>query len=94
MDEEKKDLPAPVRTPSRDHDHLAFEIPLDSSSDEEVYDDAEAPREEHHVISRVVTAQDWTGPDDPENPHNWPLGKRIWHTVQPGLFGFAVWVVP
>lgn len=22
-------------------------------------------------LRRVVTAQDWTGPDDPENPLNW-----------------------
>lgn len=40
---------------------------------------------------RVVTAQDWTGPDDPENPHNWPLWKRIWHTIPPGLFAFSVY---
>jgi len=42
------------------------------------------------AVHRVVTAQDWTGPDDPENPHNWPLWKRIWHAVPPGLFAFAV----
>ena len=41
-------------------------------------------------MRRVVTAQDWTGPDDPENPHNWPLWKRIWHTVPPALFAFIV----
>jgi hypothetical protein len=42
------------------------------------------------AIHQVVTAQDWTGPDDPENPHNWPLWKRIWHTIPPGLLAFAV----
>lgn len=47
----------------------------------------------HHsapAVHRVVTAQDWTGPDDPENPHNWPLWKRIWHTLPPGFFAFSV----
>jgi hypothetical protein len=39
---------------------------------------------------RVTTAQDWTGPDDPENPHNWPLWKRVWHTVPPAIIAFAV----
>lgn len=41
-------------------------------------------------VRRVVTAQDWTGPDDPENPHNWPMWKRVWHTVPPALFAFVV----
>ena len=42
------------------------------------------------VLQRTVTAQDWMGPDDPENPRNWPLWQRIYHTAIPGLFGFAV----
>ena len=42
------------------------------------------------VLQRTVTAQDWTGPDDPENPLNWPLWQRIYHTTVPGLFGLAV----
>jgi hypothetical protein len=45
---------------------------------------------ESSPVHRVVTAQDWTGPHDPENPHNWPLWKRIYHTVPPALFAFAV----
>ena len=43
-----------------------------------------------HVLQKTVTAQDWTGPDDPEDPHNWPLWQRIYHTTVPGLFGLAV----
>jgi hypothetical protein len=39
---------------------------------------------------RVMTAQDWTGPDDKENPHNWPMWLRIYHTAVPGLFAFVV----
>ena len=31
-------------------------------------------------LHRSVTAQDWNGPDDPENPENWPLWQRVYHT--------------
>lgn len=40
--------------------------------------------------TRAITAQDWTGPDDPENPWNWPLWKRIYHTTVVGMFCFTV----
>lgn len=40
--------------------------------------------------TRIVTAQDWTGPDDPENPYNWSKMKRAYHSVSPGLYGFTV----
>jgi hypothetical protein len=33
---------------------------------------------------------DWNGPDDPDNPHNWPMWLRVYHATTPGLFGFAV----
>jgi hypothetical protein len=33
---------------------------------------------------------DWDGPDDPDNPHNWPMWLRVYHATAPGLFGFAV----
>ena len=45
---------------------------------------------EKYSLQKTVTAQDWTGPDDPENPINWPLWQRVYHTTVPGLFGFAV----
>jgi len=31
-------------------------------------------------LQRTMTAQDWSGPDDPENPHNWPFWQRVYHT--------------
>lgn len=43
-----------------------------------------------NALGRIVTAQDWTGPDDPEDPVNWPMAQRVYHTIIPGLFGFAV----
>ncbi|KAF1358460.1 MFS general substrate transporter [Lizonia empirigonia] len=37
-----------------------------------------------------IVGTDWDGPEDLENPHNWPLWVRIYHATTPGLFGFAV----
>lgn len=33
---------------------------------------------------------DWDGPDDPANPHNWPMWLRGYHAAIPSLFAFAV----
>jgi hypothetical protein len=33
----------------------------------------------HDPATRVVTAQDWNGPDDPDNPHNWGRLKKACH---------------
>jgi MFS family permease len=38
----------------------------------------------------VTTLLDWDSPDDPGNPKNWSLTKRIVHTAIPGFFGFSV----
>lgn len=62
----------------------------DSSSSEHEIDDIEAGQHGSKALGKTVTAQDWNGPDDPENPHNWPAWKRIYHTVIPALFGLAV----
>ena len=32
---------------------------------------------------------DWDGADDPENPHNWPLGKKIMHIVTPAIISLT-----
>ncbi|PQE05229.1 major facilitator superfamily transporter protein [Rutstroemia sp. NJR-2017a BBW] len=31
----------------------------------------------------------WNGPDDPDNPLNWPTWKRCWHVVPPALISFS-----
>ena len=43
----------------------------------------------HEPATKVTTAQDWTGPDDPGNPYNWSLGKRICHTFMGGGLLFS-----
>jgi MFS family permease len=88
LDIEKQEAVEP-----RSEEDLAIALHLDDSSEEEQTADLEAVQSKHSVsnnLNRVVTAQDWIGPDDPENPHNWPLSKRIFHVVQPALFGLAV----
>lgn len=39
---------------------------------------------------RIVTAVDWTGPDDPGNPLNWRLARRAYQTAAIGSLAFAV----
>jgi len=41
------------------------------------------------TIQQVSAAQDWTGPNDPDNPRNWPIPKRVFHTIPPAFFAFA-----
>ena len=55
-----------------------------------VEEDGQASQGQGSKLQKTVTAQDWIGPDDPENPVNWPLWQRVYHTTVPGLFGFAV----
>ncbi|EXJ94581.1 hypothetical protein A1O1_02977 [Capronia coronata CBS 617.96] len=38
----------------------------------------------------ITTAQDWVGPDDPDNPLNWPLLKKTYHTLIPALQCFTI----
>ncbi|PZD31927.1 MFS-1 domain containing protein [Pyrenophora tritici-repentis] len=40
--------------------------------------------------SRDPNPNDWTGLDDPDNPHNWGIWKRVYHATIPALFGFTV----
>ncbi|OAL02054.1 MFS general substrate transporter [Phaeosphaeriaceae sp. SRC1lsM3a] len=42
------------------------------------------------ALPRSPNCNDWDGPDDPDNPHNWSMGKRAYHAVAPAAFGFAV----
>ncbi|KAF2841879.1 MFS general substrate transporter [Patellaria atrata CBS 101060] len=39
---------------------------------------------------RVVSVQDWNGPDDPGNPYNWSIYKRAYHVLVPGLMCFTI----
>ena len=43
-----------------------------------------------NTITKTMTAQDWTGPNDPDNPHNWPFWKKVYNTMAPSFFAFTV----
>lgn len=42
--------------------------------------------------NKVVTALDWTGPDDPENPENWSTGWKAYHVAYVGIQCFVMYV--
>ena len=89
MDPEKdKELGPPTLQPENENGFAAPNSDVENASSDGQVDNPEV----HHPIQRVVTAQDWYDKDDKENPHNWVLKKRIWHTLQPAFFGFAVFV--
>lgn len=74
--------PERVRTRRRDDDETIADVDFEKEAEKDLEDLA--------PTARVVTAQDWTGPDDPENPQNWSLLLRAYHTVPPALFAFVV----
>ena len=41
---------------------------------------------------RDVTIVDWDGPDDPENPINWSLSKKLWVTFEICLLTFGIYI--
>lgn len=42
------------------------------------------------IQQETPIVQDWDGPDDPENPINWPGWKKAYHTGASAVLGFAV----
>lgn len=70
-----------------DHEEEGSEAPdLEKSTSHDPPQETHAPEEK-----APQNPLEWDGPDDPDNPMNWPLGKKIYHAVLPGLFGFAVY---
>jgi hypothetical protein len=51
-----------------------------------------SPRGSSDVEKQAIppTALTWDSPEDPDNPRNWPFGKKAYHTVIPALFGFVM----
>ena len=41
-------------------------------------------------LEKVKTAADWNGADDKDNPMNWSLAKRVYHTFAIAMLAFAV----
>jgi len=56
--------------------------PIDDSQDVEKWD------ETHTAVSTL----DWDGPNDPDNPMNWPAWKRHVHVIAPAVMAFSAYV--
>jgi hypothetical protein len=52
-------------------------------------DGLEAAEKGNEPQSLPVDPLDWNGPDDPDNPLNWPARKRYLHVVPPALISFS-----
>lgn len=61
--------------------------PAHDMADKEEHPNAGSDNEEGYQSEKSL---DWTSKDDPENPMNWPKGKKIFHTMLPALFGFVM----
>jgi len=49
------------------------------------------PSQESDEAQTTVTALlDWDSAEDPGDPKNWSIAKRLFHTAIPGFFGFSV----
>jgi hypothetical protein len=61
------------------------------NADVEKAPEVEAPVDKNgSQLKHAVTAQDWTGPNDPENPQNWSMKRKVYHALIPTLLAFVV----
>lgn len=75
---------------STSHDEENFDhSPSSVSASPGLPDEEKATQLRSPATEPVVTAQDWTGPDDPECPLNWSLGKKVYLTIVPSLYCFT-----
>ena len=70
-------------------------LPLNTSGiskDLEAVDDRSTVASQDYVPNEntPVNTQDWNGPNDPDNPMNWPMVSRVYHTTVPALFNFII----
>ncbi|EXJ89921.1 hypothetical protein A1O3_02988 [Capronia epimyces CBS 606.96] len=64
--------------------------PLEQDLEKTVSKGTQASRRSRRSDRIVTTAQDWDGEDDPGNPLNWPLPKKMYHTLIPALQCFTI----
>jgi hypothetical protein len=50
----------------------------------------QAPGQDAESRHPVTTAEDWDGPDDPDNPLNWSTRKKIYNTLVPAFQCFTI----
>lgn len=75
-------------------DRAADDLENSTGTTTDVEKDTAAPRGQtptatDDVVNRGPSAQDWNGPDDPENPQNWPFIRKAYQTAVVGFLAFA-----
>ena len=55
-----------------------------SSTAEMTADASESP------LQQANQAGEWSSPEDPENPLNWSIGKKAYHSAIPSIYCFTV----
>lgn len=53
----------------------------------------EEPQPPEKIDSIAPAELDWDSPDDPDNPKNWTLRKKIYHLACIGLYAFTWYVI-
>ena len=44
------------------------------------------------IIELTQGSPEWEGPDDVDNPHNWPVWKKVFHSAIPAIYSFGLYV--
>lgn len=65
---------------------------LDSKEELSSPSDHDDPEKGIERPTAALNPTDWNGPDDPENPLNWPAWIRYCHVVPPALISFTAYV--
>ncbi|KAH7109498.1 putative MFS multidrug transporter [Dactylonectria estremocensis] len=78
--EQQSHTPAPTLLAAAENDNSQFSRDsIETYTDAEPSDDVETQRQSQKATPEaVLDALDWDGPDDPDNPMNWPASKRYW----------------
>ena len=74
--------------------HEKIQELLDMSNKEsEILDSTTLENDIEAAPAPIPGRLDWDSPHDTGNPRNWPVPKKVFHTVVPALYGFITYVV-
>jgi hypothetical protein len=59
--------------------------------EEKDFDDA--PPSSERNTPRELGITDWSSDNDPDDPHNWPAGKKAYHAGLTAAFAFTTYVI-
>jgi hypothetical protein len=52
-----------------------------------------APPSSEQVMQTGPGVTDWTSENDPDDPHNWPAGKKAYHAGMTAAFAFTTYAL-